>query len=149
MTVAVFKASLLVVSRSHDVAPMELLGRSKVQRVSRPRQEVMWLARREGRLSYSEIGRLAGRHYSSVIEAERVVDDRCRRIVGYADFLERLKREVRAALHGERAPPALREIARRVLDAPRPEAAVPPAELRRLAQHVLQAGTPSPLHATE
>ena len=86
-----------VVSEQYGQRPSELMGKSRVKSVSRPRQVAMYLARRLTEKSLVEIGaHFGGRDHSTVIYA-------CDRIAGelgenerMAEDLEVIKRRIRA-----------------------------------------------------
>ncbi|MEO1994407.1 MAG: chromosomal replication initiator protein DnaA [Planctomycetaceae bacterium] len=64
-----------VVCRIFGVAPEQLRSASKQRSVSQPRMLAMFLARKHTDAAYSEIGRHFGRNHSTVVSAQRRVED--------------------------------------------------------------------------
>ena len=68
---------LRAVSGMYNVKVSDLRGARKHKALSYPRQQAMYLARKLTGLSYPEIGqRLGGKDHSTVIYAERKIQDR-------------------------------------------------------------------------
>jgi len=90
------------VAARHGVSVAELRGPCRARRVAWPRQELMWRARRETRLSLPQIGeRLGGRDHTTVIHGVRAHQDRLDRA---RDLAVRAARDQarRAAVQGGR-----------------------------------------------
>lgn len=86
---------LEVVSRHYSVRVADLLGRKRSRSVSHPRQIGMYLARRLTPLSLEEIGsHFGGRDHSTVLHAERVVDQDRQQQPELSETLSHLTREL-------------------------------------------------------
>jgi hypothetical protein len=78
-----------VSARHYDCTYDEVIGRSRIGRLIRPRQIAMYLSRKHAQLSYPAIGKLFGRDHSTVQHGYKVVktalaasDERMMRHVG-------------------------------------------------------------------
>jgi chromosomal replication initiator protein len=90
------------VALRHALTVEDLRGPSRARRVAWPRQELMWRARRETRLSLPQIGdRLGGRDHTTVIHGVRAHQARLDRA---HDLAQRAARQAarRAAIQDER-----------------------------------------------
>ncbi len=61
------------VGQQFNVRPRDLRSTSRSPRITTPRQIAMYLVRRHCQLSYPEIGRRFGRHHTTAIHSDRVV----------------------------------------------------------------------------
>jgi chromosomal replication initiation ATPase DnaA len=90
------------VALRHGITVEDLRGPCRARRVAWPRQELMWRARRETRLSLPQIGeRLGGRDHTTVIHGVRAHQARLDRL---RDLAQRAARDAarRAAAPGGR-----------------------------------------------
>src|SRR5262249_31940256 len=82
-----------VVCEYYGVRLSDLLSQKRSRNIAFPRQVAMYLARRLARASFPSIGeRFGGRDHSTVIHANRVIEDRLKndqRLRGSLDELER------------------------------------------------------------
>jgi hypothetical protein len=66
---------LAAVARANDITVDALLGRSRISTIAAPRLVAFYLIRTQTRLSFPVIGRLVGRHHTTVLAACQSVSD--------------------------------------------------------------------------
>jgi chromosomal replication initiator protein len=81
-----------LVAQYHGMRPEILLARTRVRDVMDARQVAMYVARRCTTASLVLIGRIHGRHHSTVIHDIRAVQNRIDTIPGYGRFVEGIEK---------------------------------------------------------
>ena len=87
-------AAIRVVSRRTGVSPEEMLGRSHCPRETAARHRAMFALRHHVGLSFAMIGRIFGRHSTTVIEAVRQLEQRSRAEAAVHAELDELQEEL-------------------------------------------------------
>lgn len=88
---------VVAVARRHRIRVHDLLNAWTPQRPRHARQIAMYIARHDVGLSMPELGRIFGRHHTSVIAAVRMVE---RRMADPADNTREMVAAIRARLGG-------------------------------------------------
>lgn len=70
------KDILKQIADSYGVTIADLVGKSREQRIVRPRHHAMWLIRQQTKLSYPQIGRMFHQDHTTVIAACRAYERR-------------------------------------------------------------------------
>lgn len=66
-------AIIMAVAETHEITGRDITGTARVDRLVRPRQQVCWIARAEGRYSLLQIGRVLNRDHTTILHAVRKV----------------------------------------------------------------------------